>query len=658
MVPPRAPVVPALTLTKILGLTLFLALCLWIGWNAASVAQIPPAGKTEDQTQAQMMLQKAEIDAARKLIEGGRLQAAIETLQNLLEKAPQSPFVPEAYLLLGQSLGRMQKWDEANGYFKRLLDEYPTHELAAETRFGLATGLLQKGQVETAISLLREAKVQTTSSALKLAILRRLEDAYLLKVDYAHAIESALEARALVPDDETRQIDDRIRVLVLTKAGEPELARIAERFPSGFPGDLAMLRLIDVYASRDDDHKVTRTAREFFKRFPNHEQTGAATAALAQQRKKAKSKDLLIGALLPLSGALSPYGNQVLNGMKIALDQSLETAPRMAIGLVTKDTENDPKQLMVELDDLLEDYRPVAVVGPLLTRHLKDVAPIADSHDIVFFTPSATLPDVQRLGRSLFNAAVNNRALVRDLAERAIDTLGWKRLCILAPNDPYGSEMAQLFAEEVRRLGGEVIAGDIYEQNDTDFGSPIKRIKAADLKKYGKLEPMMKKGKPAKNYVPGFDAIFLPGNVEKVGLLAGQLHFHGMNVPILGTNDLNSPELIRIGGRAVERTTFEDSFFADSPNPLVRNFVSRYRTRFHDVPTAFAAQAYEATQLILDAILKGATTGRAVRESLKKIKNAPGLFGPLTMSPSGYLERRYVLIQVKGGKFIEMSNER
>ena len=641
-----------------MDLSAFLAVTLWISLAGAAIAQPSPLGKTEDQPEIPMTLQKAEVEAARNLIETGKLLAAVETLQNLLEKAPQSPFVPEAYLLLGQSLARMQKWDEANNYFKRLLEEFPTHAFAAEARFGLASGLLQKGQVEAAISLLREAKVQTTNSALKLAVLRRLEDAYLIKPDYPHAIESALEARALVPDDEARQIDDRIRILVLTKAGEAELGRIAERFPSGFPGDLAMLRLLDVYASRDDDHKVTRIAREFFKRFPNHEQAGGVTAALALQRKKAKAKDLLIGALLPLSGPLSPYGNQVLNGMKIALDQSLEAGPPFAIGLVTKDTENDPKQLMIELDDLLEDYRPVAIVGPLLTRHLKDIAPVADSHEIVFFTPSATFPDVQRLGRSLFNAAVNNRALVRDLAERATGMLGWKRLCILAPNDAYGSEMGQLFAEEVRRLGGEIIASDIYEQKDTDFGPPIKRIKAADLKRFGKLETMMKKGKPAKNYVPGFDAIFLPGSVENVGLLAGQLHFYGMNVPILGTNDLNSPELIRIGGRSVEGTTFEDSFFVDSPNPLVRNFVSRYRTRFHDVPTAFAAQAYEATHLILDAILKGATTGRAVRESLKKVKNAPGLFGPLTMSPAGYLERRYILIQVKGGRFIEMSNER
>ena len=99
--------------------------------------------------------------------------------------------------------------------------------------------------------------------------------------------------------------------------------------------------------------------------------------------------------------------------------------------------------------------------------------------------------------------------------------------------------MAQTFTEEMRRLGAEIIVSETYALDVTDFGQPIKRIKDVDLKRYGKLETsptVMKKGKPVKMYVPGFDAIFLPGDAAKVGLIAGQLQFHGMKVVLLGTN--------------------------------------------------------------------------------------------------------------------------
>ena len=607
--------------------------------------QIPPA-------------QKALFDSGRSLLEAGKPQEAADVFQKLIETFPRSPLIPQAYLLLGQALSGMQRWDEANNYFRRLLEEYPTSDFHPEALVGLATGLLKTGQLDAAVPLLRQANAETTSPQLKLGILRRLEETYLMKPDYPQAIAAALDSRAFVSPEEVRTIEDRVRVLLYSKVGEADLRRVAERFPQAFPGDLAMLRLLELYAAAGQDHKVTQTAREFFKRFPKHEQIGAVTSFLMAQRKKLKTNELLLGALLPLSGPLSPYGNQVLNGIKIAIEQASEFAPHPTIGLVTKDSENDQKQLVMELDDLLEDYRPVAVIGPLLTRSLKIIAPAADSRNIVFFTPAATYPEVQRLGRSLFSAAVNHRDLVRDVAEKAVVTLGWKRLCILAPLDTYGSEMTQVFTEEVRRLGAELIATDTYDAKDTDFGPSIKRIKAADLKQYGKLEPIMKKGKPVKDYIPGFDAIFIPGDVDKVALLAGQLHFYGMPVPILGTNALDSPELIRIGGRAVEGALFADSFFVDSQNPVMRNFVDRYRARFHEAPTAFAAQAYEATQLILDAILKGATTGKAIRESLGRLKNAPGLAGPLSMNPGGYLERRYILIQVKGGRLVAMTDTR
>src|SRR5207237_7298529 len=135
---------------------------------------------------------------------------------------------------------------------------------------------------------------------------------------------------------------------------------------------------------------------------------------------------LLLGAVLPLSGPLTPYGNQVLNGIKVALEQSSQFAPHPTIGLVTKDSESDQKQLVIELDDLLEDYRPVAVIGPLLTRSLKIIAPAADSRNIVFFTQTATYLEVLRLGRCRFCVPVNNCELCRSVSDKSIFQFGWK----------------------------------------------------------------------------------------------------------------------------------------------------------------------------------------------------------------------------------------
>ena len=606
---------------------------------------------------------KALIDGARGLAEEGRADVAVEALQKVIAASPQSEHIPTAYLLLGKILSDQKNYEEASAYYRRLLEEYPISELVPQARLGLIVTLLTTGQLNAALPLLLEAKGETTDPAVKQIILRQLEEVYLANQDYVRMVETAVEARALVTDEERRSIEQRVAEALKARVGEQDLRRVAEKYPRSFPADIALLRLIELYGSAGEDYKLARAARNFLTQFPLHEQAASVDAILAAQRKKLKSMAYRIGALLPLTGALSLYGTDVLNGIRIAFDQTTEAIPQLAVGLVVKDTESDAKVLSSELNDLLKEYQPVAVIGPLLSREVKVVAAAADANEVVFITPTATLADVQRLGQYLFNTAVNSRALVRDLAAYATGPLGWRRFCILAPRDQYGAEMTQAFADEIRRLGGEIIAVDTYGPDDNDFGLPIKRIKEADLKRYGKMEfppiPPQKKGaKESKIYIPGFDAIFLPGEAQKVDLIAGQIRFYAAKVGLLGTNGMNTPDLLQVDARAVEEAIFADSFFMDSPDPGVRNFVEQYRKRFQQPPTAFAAQAYEATRLVLDGILKGATTGRALRETLKNVKNAPGLIGPVTMNPAGYLERRYALIQIRNGRLVPLMDMR
>ena len=619
----------------------------------AQAPSAPLSSKIEEQARSQM-------EAAKKLKDADKLEPAIDALVKLIADAPQSAQVPEAYWLLGQILTELKKPDEAGPYFRRLLEEYPESELAPQARLGLASALLETGQPDTALPLLLEARAKTTDQAVLLTIHQQIETAYLEKQDHVRAVEAAVEAARLAPEEERKKIDARVRDLLKSTVAEKDLRRIADKYGKSFPADAALLRLIELHEASGEDHKIGRDAREFLRQFSQHEKAGSVITTLTAQRKKLRSKTHRIGALLPLSGQLSPYGTDVLNGARIALEVAAEASPSLSVGLVTKDTEGDAKLLARELDDLLKDYQPIAVIGPLLSRDVKAVAPAADANEVVFVTPTATVPDVQKFGRYLFNAAVNNRALIRDLAAYATGPLGWKRFCILAARDAYGTEMAQAFTEEIRRLGGDIIASETYGPDDADFGPPIKRLKDADLRKHGRLEKIEnpKKGKSDKIYRPGFDAIFLPGDAEKIGLLAGQFRFYAASVGMLGTNGMNSPELVRLDPRGVEGAVFADSFSMDSPDPAVRNFVERYVKRFQQPPSGFAAQAFEATKLVLDAILKGATTGRALRESLKNTKNAPGLVGPLTMTAAGNLERRYAIIQVKNGKFTSATDAR
>src|SRR5438128_1461165 len=112
-------------------------------------AQAPPAPLSKLEEQA-----KSQMESAIKLKEEGRPDAAVEVLQKLVADLPQSAQVPQAYLLLGQILIEQKNHDEAGGYYRRLLEEYPDSALVPTARLGLIGALLATGQLNAALPLL------------------------------------------------------------------------------------------------------------------------------------------------------------------------------------------------------------------------------------------------------------------------------------------------------------------------------------------------------------------------------------------------------------------------------------------------------------------------------------------------------------------------
>ncbi|MDE3035774.1 MAG: ABC transporter substrate-binding protein, partial [Nitrospirota bacterium] len=104
----------------------------------------------------------------------------------------------------------------------------------------------------------------------------------------------------------------------------------------------------------------------------------------------------------------------------------------------------------------------------------------------------------------------------------------------------------------------------------------------------------------------------------------------------------------------VDGSVFVDGWFQDSPDPAMREFVERYRQKYQSSPTLFAAQAYDAARLALEAIRRGATNGKGLREQLLRGQDLPSLGGLASFGPGGALERRVFLIQVKQGKLVQL----
>jgi ABC-type branched-subunit amino acid transport system substrate-binding protein/predicted negative regulator of RcsB-dependent stress response len=630
---------------------LLLALPLLASWQVVAAAETAKRAPANHPT----------LNQAKRLIDAGQAEEAITILRRFLANNPKPDLLDDTYLLLGAALYRAQQYGEGLKYLQQLQAEFPSSEVAERGKLMLARTHAAMGNPDLALPILTGLRTLSQDDVTKREALHLSGELYFQKKDPARAISAWLDEMSLSSDEQADEIRTTITELITASFDKKVLERIREAYPRTFPGDLAALRLVDLYMGRGEEHQASRQIQQFLAHFPSHPQRGRLSEMLDTLQSKLKSSQFLIAAVLPLTGKLSPFANDVLSGVQLAVE-STDRAGGPSIGLLVRDIDSSQASFLDDFSNLLANDRPVAVIGPLLSKNLPVMAELAERSHTPLLTPTATLPNVRRLGNFTFSTALTYQLQARKIAAYATDDLGFRRFCILHPDTAYGREMARLFSNEARQRDGEIIAIESYKEGDSDVGAQLKRMKAEDLKKYGlavPVDPTKIGGKLTKLdkkvlYTPGFDAIFIPGRAADVGMIAAQLNFHDMKVPFLGSNGWNAPDFARTADQSIDGAVFVDGFFADSPNPNVQDFVDHYKKRFQNSPTLFAMQGYEAAKFIIEALKKGAASGEAIREYLTAQQDLPALAGPASFAQDGTLNRPLFLIQVKHGRFIQV----
>jgi len=603
------------------------------------------------------------LNQAKRLIDANQSEEAITILRRFLATSPKPDLLDDTYLLLGAALFSAKQYGDALKYLQQLQTEFPASEVTDRGKLMQARTHAAMGNVDLALPILTGLRNLTKDEATRREALRLIGDFYAQKKEASRAIQAWLDEEALGTAEQAAEIRPRIRELVSETSDKKALEQIRDTFPRTFPGDIAALRLIDLYVSREEEHQALRQIQQFLANFPMHPQTAKTSELLARLQAKLKSNQFLIATVLPLSGKLAPFANEILNGIQLAVEGNRDHAGSPSVGLIVKDFDSDHGAFLDNFSELLSHDHPLAVIGPLLSKNLPVMAELSERAHIPLITPSATLPNVRRLGNYIFSTALSYQLQAKRIAAYAMKEQGFRRFCILHPDTTYGRELARLFAQEVHQHEGEVIAIESYKEGEADVSAQLKRMKTEDLKRYGLSIPIDQSkmaGKLTKLdkkilYTPGFDAIFIPGRASDAGLITAQLNFHDMKVPFLGANGWNSPDFARTADSSIDGAVFVDGFFVDSPTPTVQDFVDRFRKRFQISPTIFAMQGYDAAKLVLDAIRKGATSGEAVHELFLNQPDLSSLAGPAAFGTDGTLNRPLFLLQIKRGRFLQVN---
>ena len=254
---------------------------------------------------------------------------------------------------------------------------------------------------------------------------------------------------------------------------------------------------------------------------------------------------------------------------------------------------------------LIEQEGVVAILGPLLSTNSMQVGPVVTQLRRPIITGSSG-EKVTSTGEFVFITVAPSSVQGATTAQFALNPteLNAKTAATIRQfGDVYSDAVADAFEENFQKLGGELVASEIYQHGDRDFDAQLTSIKTA---------------------AP--DVLLIAGFSPEIPLLALQARNMGIDATFIGTNGWDEPD--KLLGTLDDNAPLEGSYFTrdfsiDSPDAAP--FVEAYTAMYMEPPDGPSAWGYDAMALLTLAIKNSGTLEPgAVRDALANTTDYQG----------------------------------
>ena len=346
--------------------------------------------------------------------------------------------------------------------------------------------------------------------------------------------------------------------------------------------------------------------------------------------------DIIVGEYGSLTGTTASYGISVKNGIDMAVADINEKGGVLGkrVRVIVEDDQGKPEEAQTVVTRLITRNRVVAVLGEVASSRSLAAAPVCQQNRIPMITPSSTNPRVTQVGDYIFRVCFIDPFQGYVMARFAAETLKVRNVAILRDiKNDYSVGLADVFTEEFKKIGGKIVADESYSEGDNDFNAQLTLLKS--------FNP---------------EAIFIPGYYTEVGLIARQARNLGIKASLIGGDGWDSARLWEIGGEALNDSYYSSHYSAKDPNPMVQNFVRKYREKHGTPPDTNAVLGHDAAALLFDAFKRaGSTDGPLVRDALATTKDFVGVTGKIQIDENRNPRKPAIILKVKNGdlEFVE-----
>ena len=193
------------------------------------------------------------------------------------------------------------------------------------------------------------------------------------------------------------------------------------------------------------------------------------------------AEPIRVGAVLPFSGGVELYGQQAKLGLDLAVKDINAAGGILGrpVEVIYADDKTRPESAVAATHALIESDRVVAVVGPITSRNLNAIVPVAEN----LKTPLlyATNYEGGKCSRYVFSFSTVPNQELGQLLPYVNETVG-NSYFLLGADRIWPHQMFDLAQPLIANLGGKVVGTKYTLGTETDFAPLIAEVAASQAK--------------------------------------------------------------------------------------------------------------------------------------------------------------------------------
>lgn len=351
-------------------------------------------------------------------------------------------------------------------------------------------------------------------------------------------------------------------------------------------------------------------------------------------KKETEAKEIKIGAILPLTGESAFWGENIKNGVDLAVDEINQKGGIIGrkVVILYEDTKGQPAVGTQAISALISIHKVQCVIGDVISSVILAVAPIMERNKCVLlgFGESAEISDAGDYIFRNWNSAASDAEITGDFAARHSHAV-----VVLSQNDAFGKSAKDLFVYELRKKNVKIVMDEVFSKGEIDYRTILAKLQTLE---YDGL------------YIASFhqDTLVLLRQYKELGL---------RNVNIYGVSSWEEGTLV-----SFLKNNFAGHVFFGYPkppdpnNPTVAKFRSNYKTRYQKEPEILCDNGYDAVYMLKYAIEKaGRYDGQSIKDALYTLQDFHGTSGDMSFDRNGDVHKPFGLktVSTNGLQWIE-----